>query len=395
MRIGLVLIKTPSFSERFLISKIKNLQQAGHEVILFVNKRDDFKICQVVGMPTVSNSFYLQIIKMALTYLFILVRSPKAVINFLRFEKQDGNSFRHRWENLYLNYKILSQNLDWLHFSFAATTFRKENIAKSIDAQMGVSLRGYDIDIYPLKHKSCYSLMWRKVDKIHSISYSLLKKARKFGLDNSIDQKVIFPAVDTEKFKDIGNSISLESKKTIEILTVARLHWIKGLEYTIEAMGKLESINFRYTIIGNGDEYERLVLVINELNLENKVRLVGYIPNDDLIPFYKKADLYIQYSIEEGFCNAVLEAQSMGVPTIVSNASGLMENIVDEETGWIVPKREPTLLAKKIKQVISMKKDKLNYFRLNGIQRVKSKFSLNVQKSHFNSFFNESSLQTK
>ena len=55
---------------------------------------------------------------------------------------------------------------------------------------MGVSLRGYDIDIYPLKHKSCYSLMWRKVDKIHSISYSLLKKARKFGLDNSIDQKL-------------------------------------------------------------------------------------------------------------------------------------------------------------------------------------------------------------
>ena len=57
-------------------------------------------------------------------------------------------------------------------------------------------------------------------------------------------------------------------------------------------MGKLESINFRYTIVGNGDEYERLVLLINELNLENKVRLVGYIPNDDLIPFYKKRSLH-------------------------------------------------------------------------------------------------------
>ena len=123
MRIGLVLIKTPSFSERFLISKIKNLQQAGHEVILFVNKRDDFKLCQVVGMPTVSNSFYLQIIKMALTYLFILIRSPKAVINFLRFEKQDGNSFRHRWENLYLNYKILSQKSGLASFFLCCNYF--------------------------------------------------------------------------------------------------------------------------------------------------------------------------------------------------------------------------------------------------------------------------------
>ena len=149
------------------------------------------------------------------------------------------------------------------------------------------------------------------------------------------------------------------------------MHWIKGLEYTIEAMGKLEPINFRYTIVGNGNEYERLVLIINELNLKNKVRLVGYIPNDDLIPFYKKADLYIQYSIEEGFCNAVLEAQSMGVLTIVSNASGLMENIIDGKTGWVVPKREPILLAKKIKQIISMKEDKLNLLRFNGNKKSK------------------------
>ena len=52
-------------------------------------------------------------------------------------------------------------------------------------------------------------------------------------------------------------------KNTIEILTVARLHWVKGLEYTIEAMGNLESVNFNYTIIGSGIEYERLMLLIS------------------------------------------------------------------------------------------------------------------------------------
>mgnify|MGYP005700700819 FL=1 len=102
------------------------------------------------------------------------------------------------------------------------------------------------------------------------------------------------------------------------------MHWIKGLEYTIEAMGKLDPINFRYTIVGIGNEYERLALIINELDLNNKIRLVGYVTNDELIPFYKKADLYVQYSIEEGFCNAVIEAQSMGVLTIVSDDTGLM-----------------------------------------------------------------------
>ena len=389
MRIGLVLIKTPSYSEKFLISKIKGLQQGGHKVILFADKNDDFKICEVVDMPKVSNFFFLQIIKMALAYFTVIIQSPITVINFLRLEKLDGISFRFRWENLYLSSKILSKDLDWIHFCFTTTALRKENVAKSINAKMGVSLRGYDINIYPLKNKNCYSLLWKKVDKVHSISNSLLKKAKKHGLDNSIKQEVIFPAINTKRFKSKKNAVPFNSKNTIQILTVARLHWIKGIEYIIEAMGKLESVNFHYTVVGSGIEYERLVLVVNQLKLTNKVKLVGYIPHDDIVSLYEKADLYIQYSLEEGFCNAVLEAQSMGVLTIVSDASGLSENIVDRKTGWVVPKREPMLLAKKIKQIISMEDKKLNIIRLNGIKRVKTKFDLISQKKHFNRFFNE------
>ena len=350
MKIGLVLIKTPSYSEKFLISKIKGLQQEGHKIILFADKKDDFKMCEVVDMPKVSKFFFLQIIKMALAYFTVIIQSPITVINFLRLEKLDGISFRFRWENLYLSSKILSKDLDWIHFCFTTTALRKENVAKSINAKMGVSLRGYDINIYPLKNKNCYSLLWKKVDKVHSISNSLLKKAKKHGLDNSIKQEVIFPAINTKRFKSKTNAVPFNSKNTIEILTVARLHWIKGIEYIIEAMGKLESVNFHYTVVGSGIEYERLVLVVNQLKLTNKVKLVGYIPHDDIVSLYEKADLYIQYSLEEGFCNAVLEAQSMGVLTIVSDASGLSENIVDRKSGWVVPKRDPMLLAKKNKR---------------------------------------------
>ena len=93
-------------------------------------------------------------------------------------------------------------------------------------------------------------------------------------------------------------------------------------------MGKLESVNFNYTIVGSGIVHERLVLAVNQLNLENKIKLVGYIPHNDILTFYEKADLYIQYSIEEGFCNAALEAQAMGVLTIVSDASGLSLSLI-------------------------------------------------------------------
>ncbi len=389
MKIGLVLIKTPSFSEQFLLSKIKILKQGGHKVILFAHRNNNFNDCEVVEMPKVSNYFFLQLIKMVLAYCTLIIQCPITVINFLRFEKLDGKSFRERWENLYLGSKILRRNLDWLHFCFITTTLRKENIAKSINARMGVSLRGYDINIYPLKNQNCYSFLWKKIDKVHSISHSLLEKARKYGLGRNIKQEVIFPAINTNRFKTQKQRVSFKNIKTIEILTVARLHWIKGLEYTIEAMGKLESINFNYTVIGSGIEYERLMLVINQLNLKDKVKLIGHISHEDILPFYEKADLYVQYSLEEGFCNAVLEAQSMGVLTIVSNASGLSENVVDGKTGWIVPKREPTLLASKIESIISMEDKKINLIRLGAIDRVKNKFDLHRQKKHLNSFFNE------
>ena len=154
-------------------------------------------------------------------------------------------------------------------------------------------------------------------------------------------------------------------------------------------MGKLESVNFNYTIIGSGAEYERLMLVINQLNIKNKVKLVGHVPHEDIFPFYEKADLYVQYSLEEGFCNAVLEAQSMGILTVVSNALGLSENVIDGKTGWIVPKREPALLARKIEKIISMKNKKINLIRLNARDRVKNEFDLSRQKKQFDGFFNE------
>jgi len=85
----------------------------------------------------------------------------------------------------------------------------------------------------------------------------------------------------------------------------------------------------------------------------------------------------------------------MGVLTVVSDALGLSENVVDGETGWIVPKREPPLLARKIEHIISMEDKKINIIRLNAIERVQNKFNLNRQKKHFDSFFNENLFQNK
>ena len=113
----------------------------------------------------------------------------------------------------------------------------------------------------------------------------------------------------------------------------------KGLEYSIEALSILKNAgyNFEYTIVGNGSELERLKFASSQLGLEDNVNFTGYLEHK-LIKKYQNSDIYLQYSIQEGFCNALLEAQSMGLICIASDAEGLKENISDNITGYIVKK---------------------------------------------------------
>ena len=389
--IGLVLQNTSKVSETFFISKIKILQELGYEVIVFANKNQENLKCRVILNPKIDKNIFFLLPRIIISYLILFFRYPIIFIQFLKIEKDEGVYFIERWKNLYLNSNILKQKLHWLHFGFSTNAIRRENVAKAIGAKMGVSIRGYDICIYPLTNPFCYNNLWNKVDKIHSISNDLLQTAKDQGLPNNIEQVVINPAINTKYFrpKKKNKKNTIKSNK-INFLTIARLHWKKGIDHTLRALAilKEDNIDFNYIVIGEGQERERLIFSINQFGLAEDVTLLGSIPHHDTRDYYNNADIYIQYSLQEGFCNSVLEAQAMGLLTIVSNAEGLSENVIDGHTGWVVPKREPKLLAKQIKEVLnydySIKKD----IQEQAQTRVKEYFNLIEQKRAFSKFFN-------
>ena len=102
-----------------------------------------------------------------------------------------------------------------------------------------------------------------------------------------------------------------------------------------------------------------------------------------------ESDIYIQPSYQEGFCVSVLEAQATGLLCIVSDADGLKENVVDGETGWIAPKRDPEGFAEKVTEVINMSFEKRKETALKARQRVEKEFSLEDQKKKFIEFFKD------
>jgi len=288
--------------------------------------------------------------------------------------------------NLYRSVHILNYSLDWLHFGFVTLAVGRENVARAMGAKMGVSFRGYDVSIYPLKHPGCYSLTWKRVDKVHTISDDLYHIALSLGLPPGITMVKITPAIDASRFT---RAQSPSSGRPVQILTTARLHWKKGLDIALGAMKLLKQngVSFRYQIVGDGDDYDRLVYLRHVLDLDNEVVFLLKKTPDELVKLLSQADLYIQPSIQEGFCNSALEAQASGLLCIVSNAEGLSENVLNQVTGWVVPKLDPSILAAKIQEVLKMPEEQRETIRGAAVARVKKHFDLQHHQTLFPQFF--------
>lgn len=385
--IGLVLFNTPGYSETFFRSKIKGLQENGVEVRLFCyNKTDDFVLCPVTESPKVSHNLLIQSWNFAREFVLLLPHLP-TVIRYIKLERKEETDWIELIKKLYLNAYLLKAKIDWLHFGFTTLALGSETVAKAIGAKMAVSFRGFDMIVYPIKNPDCYKILWKYLDKAHTISQNLLVLARNHGMPDSILYVKISPAINIGVFQS-SRPHSPQKEKPI-FMTTGRLHWIKGYIPTLEALAilKTQGFDFIYKIVGEGEEYERIAFSAYQLGLKDNVRFLGRLPHSQVKKELENADIYLQYSIHEGFCNSVLEAQAMGKLCIVSNGGGLAENVLHEETGWVVPKYSPELLAQRIERVLSMSSEEKKRISQNAIDRVRREFNIEKQQREFLEFY--------
>ncbi|WP_300565215.1 glycosyltransferase family 4 protein [Flavobacterium sp.] len=384
MRIGLVLPAVPAYSETFFVNKIKGLQSHGHEVVLFLNAKTSLATFEDAPIRT-APSWSKNPIKIIALFLSLLVFHFKAVLKFYQLEQKDQSSFFTIVKRILINSHLLSEKLDWLHFGFGTMALERENIADAIGAKMAVSFRGYDHYVYPLKNKNCYKKLFSKSVKYHVLSEGMKRSLESNGI---FKEKIIkiTPAIDVDLF---SQNQKTKEGTVLEIVTIARLHWIKGLNATLEALAllKQKGIAFHYTIIGDGAEKERLCFAVHQLKLTNEVSFAGKLSPENVKEALKTTDIYLQYSVQEGFCNAVLEAQAMGKLCIVSDAEGLVENVISNETGFVVPKNNPVLLANKIIEIAQISKNEKDLIIEKAITRIKSKFNLPNQIEEFTAFY--------
>jgi glycosyltransferase involved in cell wall biosynthesis len=154
--------------------------------------------------------------------------------------------------------------------------------------------------------------------------------------------KIIPNGLDFKEFENLPNRGEFRRKYQITddckiILYIGRLHGTKGLDLLIDAFHKVikEKINCKLVIIGPDDGYlTQIQSKANYLGLQNKIKIIGFIPNNEKIQALVDSNVFVTPSFS-GFPVTFLEACACGLP-IITSTHGDNLDWIDNNVGFVV-----------------------------------------------------------
>jgi D-inositol-3-phosphate glycosyltransferase len=144
------------------------------------------------------------------------------------------------------------------------------------------------------------------------------------------------------------------------VLQLGRLVPRKGVDTVIQSIGRLErdhGIAVRLVVVGGIDrepdpsrmpELARLQAVAAEEGVGDRVTFVGRRDREELAAYYSAADVFVSTPWYEPFGITPVEAMACGTPVVGSNVGGIKFTVRDNETGYLVPPRDPDAVAERI-----------------------------------------------
>lgn len=205
---------------------------------------------------------------------------------------------------------------------------------------------------------------------------------------NTMTLPILIPFEDYKKEPD-KKVIKDFSDGKKNILFVGRITPNKGQEDIIKSFyyyRKYINKDARLILVGNDSGFENysnlLKELIRELKLENDIVFPGHINFEEILAFYKVADLFLCMSEHEGFCVPLVESMFFEVPILAYNSSAIKDTLGD--SGVIVNKKDYFLIAELMnfilsdesikKEIIKNQNKRLEDFQLKKVEKQLLKF---------------------
>ncbi|TVZ55384.1 glycosyltransferase involved in cell wall biosynthesis [Lutibacter sp. Hel_I_33_5] len=149
---------------------------------------------------------------------------------------------------------------------------------------------------------------------------------------------------------------------------------VKGTKYFLQSSYHLSSKKeIHYLLIGKNTDANDLISIAKKSPIANKIHILGV--RSDVISLLKSTDIYVQTSLSEGFGRAISEAMSVAKPIVMTDAGGCTE-LIDKESGIIVPVKNPQKIAKAISYLSDNKSNRKEMGK-KAKERINSVYHIN------------------
>jgi glycosyltransferase involved in cell wall biosynthesis len=161
---------------------------------------------------------------------------------------------------------------------------------------------------------------------------------------------VLYNGIDVDAFAAAGDRASARREMGVAptefvLLQVARLDYLKDHATAIRTLARVLSRapQARLILVGDGPERPAVEAQVRELNIADKVQLLG--TRADVARLLHGADAFLLTSTSEGIPLTVIEAMAAGLPVVATNVGGLAEVVADGVTGFLAPAKDDAALA--------------------------------------------------
>lgn len=350
LRVGYVVKRYPRFSETFIVNEILAHEAAGHSVEIF----SLYPPCDTHFQDIISK------VRAPVTYLHAeglrsadfwsgLQETSREFPGFWsRLEDADSASARELFQAAWLARLVRERGLDHLHAHFASCATAVARLAARF-ADIPFSFTAHAKDIF---HKDVDpgQLRPKLADAAAVITVSDFNVKFLQGRYGEAASRVrrIYNGVHLDRFP-----FTPPSERRRRIVGVGRLVEKKGFDVLIEAAALLDKarVDFTCDIIGTGEMEGTLKAMIQNLNLSHRVRLLGALPQAEVIRELQDAAVCAapcvvgQDNNTDGLPTVLLEAMALGTPCVATDVTGIPEIIQHEETGLLVEQHDPETLA--------------------------------------------------
>lgn len=358
--VAYVLLRFPFLTETFVAEEIRKVQSLGVRVHLFSLLPARKELVHPLSAELVSQVRYVpEIYSPSLwgAQLHFLLRTPgrffKLLWTLLR-QPAPGFSFLAKrlvtfLKGVWLAKELEESTVQLVHAHFAWLSAAAGLIVSQLlDLPFTITTHAYDIYSY---NNDLLELTTKTADRVVTISeYNKQAMLEMTSALNEQQIEIIHCGIDLDRFR-VEDRESADG--VFQITSVGSLIEKKGHEYLIRACSELQvrGIDFRCVIVGGGQLREPLQALIQELNLEDKAILAGTQTQTWVRDRLGESDLFVLACAvtdgggRDGIPVALMEALAMEVPVVSTSVSGIPELVRHDETGLLVPQKDPVALA--------------------------------------------------